>query len=143
MRVGGEALEHYSGNGLLNALLPASLAGRVLDFREAMRHIVLNHAVLAMDNQLTWCRISSNGSGFLDGCLLSSEEIARFASVPFYGPPIIGAINMNCLGHLIPTFIIDEPPSPPGSFYRRVSRVPVPAILHTDIVFASHHLLPC
>src|SRR5258708_7195972 len=102
MRVGGEAFEHYSGNGPLNAFLPASLAGRVLDFWEAMRHVVSNQAVLAMHNQLTWRSISRNGSRSLDGRLLSNEEFARFAFFPLYGPPISGAINMNSLGHLIP-----------------------------------------
>src|SRR5438105_9696544 len=108
MRVGSEAFEHYSGNGLLNASFPTSLAGRVLDFWEAMRHVFSNQAVLAMHNQLTWRRISSNGSRFLDGCFLGREEIARFASLPLYGPPGIGAIYMNCYGHLNSAFIIDE-----------------------------------
>jgi hypothetical protein len=108
MRVGGEAFEHYSPNGLLNVLPSTALAWRVLHPRETMRYVVSNPAVLAMHNQLTWRRISSKGSRTLNSFLLSSEEIARFTSLLFYGPPSIGCVNVNCLGHLKSDFIIDE-----------------------------------
>jgi hypothetical protein len=110
MRIGGEAFEHYPGNSLLNAFLATSHARRVLDSRKAVRHVISNETILPMHNQLTWRRISSNGSRFLDGCFLGREETARFASRPFYGPPGIGAIYMNGYSHLNSAFIIEELP---------------------------------
>jgi hypothetical protein len=113
MRVRGEAFKHYSANGPLNVFLATPFTRRVLHSGEAMGYVISNQAVLAMDNQLTWRGISSNGSRTLDSFLLGREQIARFASLSFYGPPRIGGVNVNCLGHLRSAFIIDEHIFPP------------------------------